>query len=181
MALTNMLKVIFISTLANSCGADTYSLMDHPNFNIKDNTVTIHSSWHLHSSPLYPIFVRRMIDDIKEIDGLGKELPPWFLDHHKPQSDLSEEEDETGQVKKKRRIIASSNKVKQHNAIDVICKELKEITKHDAKVYEMIYPHQLEEILQNAKMVHNTSSSTEVQMCKELLKKSGVTVAVVIR
>ena len=114
------------------------------------------------------------------IDGLGKESLPRFLNHHKLQSepDVSEEADEAGQVKKRRRITAPSNKTKWHNTIDVITRELKELAKHDPKVYEMIFP-QLEEMLQNAKMVHNTSSSKQVQMCQEHIKKTGVTVAAV--
>jgi hypothetical protein len=92
---------------------------------------------------------------------------------------VSEQEtDETGQVKKRRRITAPSNKTKRHNTIDVITRELKELAKHNPKVYEMIFP-QLEEMLENAKMVHNTSSSEKVRMCQEYLKRTGVTVAVV--
>jgi hypothetical protein len=43
----------------------------------------------------------------------------------------------------------------------------------------VIFP-QLEEMLENAKMVHNTSSpNKKVRMCQEHLNKTGVTVAVV--
>jgi hypothetical protein len=61
----------------------------------------------------------------------------------------------------------------------VITRELKELAKHNPNVYEMIFP-QLEEMLENAKMVHNTTSpNKKVRMCQEHLKKAGVTVAVV--
>jgi hypothetical protein len=95
--------------------------------------------------------------DTMAIDGLGKESLPRFLSRHIPQSDVDEDTNKAGQVKKRGRIRALSNKTKRHNTIDVITRELKELAKHDPNVYEMIFP-QLEEMLENAKMVHNTSS-----------------------
>jgi hypothetical protein len=139
----------------------------------------------LRKRALYEVMDEAVLETVLQemlqvIDGLGKESLPRFLNRHTPQPDVSEQEteDETGQVKKRRRITAPSNTTKRHNTIDVIKRELKELAKHNPKVYEMIFP-QLEEMLENAKMVHNTSSSEKVRMCQEHLKRTGVTFAVV--
>jgi hypothetical protein len=55
--------------------------------------------------------------DTMEIDGLGKESLPGFLNPHNPQSDVDEDTNKAGQVKKRGRIRAPSNKTKRYTTI----------------------------------------------------------------
>eukprot|EP00956_Cyclotella_meneghiniana_P026661 scaffold58164_cov43-Cyclotella_meneghiniana.AAC.5 len=154
------------------------ALMDHDERTVKDID-TIHKRWHLSSSPLYPLVLKEMTEQM-HINGLGNASLPWFIAGAMAPVRTAASENgnnatmEEDQWKKKRAVPSASGR-RYHN-VGVITKQIKELAKMNEEVYAMVMP-QLDQILNNA-MFLNTSSSKKVQDSQAHLKRAGANLPV---
>ena len=145
------------------------ALMEHPERSMKDLD-TIHRRWHLENSPLYPIVLKELQDQMHVV-GLGNESVPRFLLPEATtvtKSTASNEGNDEQAIPKPKRIPAPA---RRFHDCEIVAKQIGQLCKESADVYKMVMP-QLNKILENAVYLKRSSSS-KIQESKDTVKQSG--------
>ena len=108
--------------------------MDHPSLSTKDKS-TIHTRWHITTSPLYRIEFGDLVD-MMEIDSLGDaSLPAFLSSEHNPIVQTNDHDDTETSPKK---LPVPTNKAKRYNAVNLVARRICDMAKVYQEVFKMV-------------------------------------------
>ena len=147
--------------------------MDHPSLSMKVHS-TIHTRWHITTSPLYKIEFGDLVN-MMEIEGLvGASLPAFLSSEANPVAKGNEADTP---LPSPVTFTVPKNKAKRYNAVNSVAGRICELAKHDAEVFKMVIP-QLNQMYQNC-MLMRESKSEKAEAAKMLISAAQTQLPIV--